>query len=239
MMVITDGKGGGIVVDTTDLCTLNLNSTLAHNGEHVCRYREMIPLSHLNPKAYILKCTVWILTLINEISRILCIICSNPTGGLWLAGCGGVRPGPGLRFVSWSDLTWCGIPHIEDWSAFEESVHLSWCFCVQVCLFCFVFAPRRSLTSYLRLPPQGSARNRDCFRFGLVSDHYSDQEKIVVCLTSVLLLICDCSISGHKKMHRKVSVAKLSNEKDINRREHFIIPFSKQGLWAKTVAVIC
>lgn len=61
MMVITDGKGGGIVVDTTDLCTLNLNATLAHNGEHVCRYREMITLSYLNPKAYIwnVPCGYW------------------------------------------------------------------------------------------------------------------------------------------------------------------------------------
>lgn len=35
MMVVADGKGGAIVVNTTDLCTLNLIATLAHNGEHV------------------------------------------------------------------------------------------------------------------------------------------------------------------------------------------------------------
>lgn len=39
MMVIADVKGGEIVVNTTDLCTLNLISTLAHGGEHVCRYK--------------------------------------------------------------------------------------------------------------------------------------------------------------------------------------------------------
>lgn len=39
MMIVADGKGGGIVVNTTDLCTLNLIATLAHNGEHVCRHK--------------------------------------------------------------------------------------------------------------------------------------------------------------------------------------------------------
>lgn len=29
-----DGKRGEIVVDTTDLCTLNLIATLARNGKH-------------------------------------------------------------------------------------------------------------------------------------------------------------------------------------------------------------
>lgn len=32
MVIVADGKGGGIVVNTTDLCTLNLFATLAHNG---------------------------------------------------------------------------------------------------------------------------------------------------------------------------------------------------------------
>lgn len=32
MMVVADGKGGEIVVNTTDLCTLNLIATLAHDG---------------------------------------------------------------------------------------------------------------------------------------------------------------------------------------------------------------
>lgn len=39
MMIVADGKGGGIVVNTTDLCTLNLIATLAHNGEQVCRHK--------------------------------------------------------------------------------------------------------------------------------------------------------------------------------------------------------
>lgn len=38
-MVVANGKGEEIVGYTTDLCTLNLIATLAHNGEHVCRYK--------------------------------------------------------------------------------------------------------------------------------------------------------------------------------------------------------
>lgn len=32
IVIVADGKGGGIVVKTTDLCTLNLFATLAQNG---------------------------------------------------------------------------------------------------------------------------------------------------------------------------------------------------------------
>lgn len=39
MMIGADGKGGGIVVNTTDLCTLILIATLAHNGEYVYGYK--------------------------------------------------------------------------------------------------------------------------------------------------------------------------------------------------------
>lgn len=36
----SEGKGGEIVVNTTDLCTLNLIATLAPSGKkHVCRYK--------------------------------------------------------------------------------------------------------------------------------------------------------------------------------------------------------
>lgn len=40
MMVVADGKGGGIVVNTTDLCTLNLIATLAHDGIHVMQIQD-------------------------------------------------------------------------------------------------------------------------------------------------------------------------------------------------------
>lgn len=40
MMVVADGKGGGIVVNTTDLCTLNLIATLAHDGVHVMQIQD-------------------------------------------------------------------------------------------------------------------------------------------------------------------------------------------------------
>lgn len=33
MMVVSRGKGEEIVVNTTELCTLNLIATLAHNGK--------------------------------------------------------------------------------------------------------------------------------------------------------------------------------------------------------------
>lgn len=32
IVIVADGKGGGIVVKTTDLCTLNLFATQAQNG---------------------------------------------------------------------------------------------------------------------------------------------------------------------------------------------------------------
>ncbi len=38
MMVVDDSKGGEIVVNATDKCTLNLIETLAHIRENVCRY---------------------------------------------------------------------------------------------------------------------------------------------------------------------------------------------------------
>lgn len=33
IVVVDDGKGGGIVVNTTDICTLNLIATLICNGD--------------------------------------------------------------------------------------------------------------------------------------------------------------------------------------------------------------
>lgn len=42
ILIVDDGKGGGIVVNTTDLCTLNLIATLAHNLGHEFRNKVII-----------------------------------------------------------------------------------------------------------------------------------------------------------------------------------------------------
>lgn len=42
MMVVSEGKGGDIVVNTTELCTLNLIATLAHNGKKCMQIQSEI-----------------------------------------------------------------------------------------------------------------------------------------------------------------------------------------------------
>lgn len=79
VMVVADGKGGGKVVNTTDICTLNSIATQARKcgtcmqirdekigSRDVCRQNHF--QENLIPKAYVvrLKCTVWIFIPIND-----------------------------------------------------------------------------------------------------------------------------------------------------------------------------
>lgn len=44
MMVVADGKGGEMVVNTTDLCTLNLIATITYDGDQVCRWKKQVEM---------------------------------------------------------------------------------------------------------------------------------------------------------------------------------------------------